>query len=71
MVKKKHEECKFSWLTNAWKSVKNNVIILGGAAIVHLIESSADWLPDDFKWLNSIIGGLIAYSAKNKVQFKE
>ena len=62
---------KFSWVINLGKTIKNNAIILGGAALVNLIETRADWMPEEYKWLNLVIGGLVAYSIKNKATFKE
>lgn len=63
-------ETKYNFWIGCWKSIKNNAIILGGAAISHLILTRANWLPEEFGWLDMVIGGFVAYLAKNKFQFK-
>lgn len=61
---------KYSTLIAAWKSIKNSVIILGGAALSQLIASKAQWIPPGFEWLEVIVGAFGAYMLKNGIEFK-
>ena len=61
---------KYSVAIGLWKSLKNSVIILGGAAGIQLLEARAQWIPPGFEWLEIIIGAVVAYMIKNGIEFK-
>ena len=59
----------YSLMTGMLKSLKNTTVVLGGAALMYLIETRLQWLPEDYKWMDAVIGGLLTYLGYNAVKF--
>lgn len=61
---------KYSWIIALLKSLKNNLFVLGGAALTYLLNNSVEWVPEEYGYMVQVFGGIMGYMIKNGWDFK-
>lgn len=64
------KETKYSLLMGLKKSVKNAAVVFALPALMHLLNTYADWLPQEYWPFAAALGGVAGYMVKNYLAVK-